>query len=79
VLVIILKLKVIERNLIQAGEDYRFLNKINDQYCLLIDNSKLSDNKINKLTENDMKILKYGDIGQGEALNKIKSVFKINK
>lgn len=69
-------LKSIEASLIKKGEEFRAKNKISDEDCLRFENLKLSEDKITKMTSNDINILKNGDIGQGEALNNKKYVFR---
>jgi len=62
--------------MIKKGEEYRAMNNLNDNHCLRLDSIQLSTDKTMKMTLNDEKIFKNGQIGQGESLNNKKFVFR---
>jgi len=57
----------IQNIMFQKGIEYRKLNGLPDDLLLKVESLKLSPEKT-KLSEQDKKIAKYGDIGQGEFL-----------
>ena len=61
--------------MIKKGDDYRALNRVSDDYCLRMENLKLSDDKI-QMTVKDEYIFKNGNVGQGESLKHQKFVFR---
>jgi hypothetical protein len=62
--------------MIKKGDEHRAMFNISDDFCLKYNKIKFSSDKNLKLTKNDERILKNGDIGQGDGLNNKKYIFR---
>lgn len=60
-------LNEIQNDIFSLGAEYRKNNGISDDLLLKLDNLNISSEKIT-YSENDKKIMAYGDQGQGEFL-----------
>ena len=52
----------------KKGEAYRKANNLTDDLCLKLENLKLNEKPVGKMSKVDQEIAKKGDLGQGDRL-----------
>jgi len=52
----------------KKGEAFRKANNLTDEMCLKLENLKINDKPVARMSKVDQEIAKKGDLGQGDRL-----------